>query len=344
MAEAGAALEGLARDLAGAGVAVLVGFPERLPPGAGFGRGVANSAALIEGGRVTHVVRKSLLPTYDVFDEWRYFEPAHEVRLTPFRAAPPRRFRSARTSGTTPTSGPSASTATIRSRSWSRPGPRSSINVSASPFTIEKRHLRPRMLASTARRWRRRWCSSTRWAARTIWSSTAPAWRSTRAGEVVARAAEHEPDLRAGRPRRRPRATRAPFDALGRARSALAALTLGTRDYARRCGFSQARAGAVGRHRLGAGGLHRRARPGPEQRAGGGDALALLVGPGLTPTPPSWRGTWASTSRDPHRARCSRATSRRWAGAGRSRPRSAQAATSDLTEENLQAARRGARC
>ena len=31
------------------------------------------------------MVRKSLLPTYDVFDEWRYFEPATDVAPIDFR-------------------------------------------------------------------------------------------------------------------------------------------------------------------------------------------------------------------------------------------------------------------
>ena len=35
-----------------------------------------NAAAIIREGRVEHVVHKSLLPTYDVFDEHRYFTPA----------------------------------------------------------------------------------------------------------------------------------------------------------------------------------------------------------------------------------------------------------------------------
>ncbi len=60
VAAAAAALDELARELAGSRTAVLVGFPERLPRGGG--RAVANSAALIEDGRVTQVVRKSLLP------------------------------------------------------------------------------------------------------------------------------------------------------------------------------------------------------------------------------------------------------------------------------------------
>src|SRR5450432_3091821 len=51
-----ASLAALAADLAAAElrVAVLVGFPERLPPSSS-GRGVANSAALVEDGHVTSV-------------------------------------------------------------------------------------------------------------------------------------------------------------------------------------------------------------------------------------------------------------------------------------------------
>src|SRR5271156_2500580 len=40
------------------------------------GKPVANSAALIAGGKVLFEQRKMLLPTYDVFDETRYFQPA----------------------------------------------------------------------------------------------------------------------------------------------------------------------------------------------------------------------------------------------------------------------------
>jgi NAD+ synthase (glutamine-hydrolysing) len=42
------------------------------------GRRFFNSAALCRAGRVEAVARKCLLPTYDVFDEDRYFEPATE--------------------------------------------------------------------------------------------------------------------------------------------------------------------------------------------------------------------------------------------------------------------------
>ena len=169
-------------------------------------------------------------------------------------------FRSARTSGTTPTSGRAASTAAIRSRRWCGRAPRSSSTSRRRRTRCEKRHLRPRMLGGDgARAGSGRCCSSTRSAARTIWCSTAPAWRSTRAGEVIARGAEH--DDRSGDRRRRPRdGARSRRSSASDERSALAALALGTRDYARRCGFSQRAARAVGRHRLGAGRVHRRAR------------------------------------------------------------------------------------
>ena len=40
------------------------------------GKPVANSAALIANGKILFEQRKMLLPTYDVFDESRYFQPA----------------------------------------------------------------------------------------------------------------------------------------------------------------------------------------------------------------------------------------------------------------------------
>jgi NAD+ synthase (glutamine-hydrolysing) len=43
------------------------------------GRPLRNAAAVIERGKITHRIAKCLLPTYDVFDEDRYFEPAEKV-------------------------------------------------------------------------------------------------------------------------------------------------------------------------------------------------------------------------------------------------------------------------
>lgn len=58
-------------------VAALVGFVERNP--SREGKPFFNSAALLRGGRVEAVYRKRLLPSYDVFDDERYFEPGQEV-------------------------------------------------------------------------------------------------------------------------------------------------------------------------------------------------------------------------------------------------------------------------
>src|SRR6266446_4634017 len=56
--------------------ALLVGYVER---NQGRGKPFHNAAALLQAGRPISKTHKSLLPTYDVFDEDRYFEPAHGV-------------------------------------------------------------------------------------------------------------------------------------------------------------------------------------------------------------------------------------------------------------------------
>ena len=55
-------------------VGLLVGFVGRNVGRPG--RGLTNSVALLQHGRIAEVRTKSLLPTYDVFDEDRYFDPA----------------------------------------------------------------------------------------------------------------------------------------------------------------------------------------------------------------------------------------------------------------------------
>ena len=64
-----AAVEALARELP---LPTLVGTPRRVQGGS---RPIANSVALCRGGRIEAWHDKILLPTYDVFDEARWFEP-----------------------------------------------------------------------------------------------------------------------------------------------------------------------------------------------------------------------------------------------------------------------------
>lgn len=56
-----------------------------LPTGKTSHRGLYNSALLIYQGKIIAVQHKSLLPTYDVFDESRYFEPSSEINVVPFK-------------------------------------------------------------------------------------------------------------------------------------------------------------------------------------------------------------------------------------------------------------------
>ncbi len=45
------------------------------------GKKLYNAAYLLAGGKVQDIVYKSLLPTYDIFDEYRYFEPSRDFKL-----------------------------------------------------------------------------------------------------------------------------------------------------------------------------------------------------------------------------------------------------------------------
>ena len=62
--------------------ALLVGFVGR--NNSRPGREVTNSVALLQHGKVAATRAKTLLPTYDVFDEDRYFEPAGENPVVEF--------------------------------------------------------------------------------------------------------------------------------------------------------------------------------------------------------------------------------------------------------------------
>jgi len=64
-------------------LAIVVGAV--LPAPAARPRPILNAAVVLEGGHIAHVQAKTLLPTYDVFDEARYFAPATERTLWRFR-------------------------------------------------------------------------------------------------------------------------------------------------------------------------------------------------------------------------------------------------------------------
>jgi len=142
-------LEALALDLKDASP-VLVGLAETNPAEAG--RPLFNSAALLREGQVERTFRKTLLPTYDVFDEDRYFEPACEPQILDLNRARlgisicediwnDRDFWKRRRYRTDPI------------EELVKSGAKAVINLSASPFTVGKQLHREAMLGSMARKY-----------------------------------------------------------------------------------------------------------------------------------------------------------------------------------------------
>jgi NAD+ synthase/NAD+ synthase (glutamine-hydrolysing) len=143
-------LEQLGRELRDA-PPTLVGLPEPNP--ADEGRPLFNAAALLKGGRVEEAFRKALLPTYDVFDEDRYFEPFHGPQILQLGAHK---------------IGISICEDIWNDRDfWKRrryhhdpveelvdAGAQAIVNLSASPFSAGKHQRREEMLASMARKYK----------------------------------------------------------------------------------------------------------------------------------------------------------------------------------------------
>jgi NAD+ synthase/NAD+ synthase (glutamine-hydrolysing) len=129
-------------------ITVICGFVS--PAKVETGKSVMNSAAVLRDGSVQFVQSKMLLPTYDVFDESRYFDPAESQKLFPFCG---RQFA-----------------LTICEDAWNdkhfwprrlyrvdpvdellRAGGNMVLNISASPFHLGKREVRRQMLETVAR-------------------------------------------------------------------------------------------------------------------------------------------------------------------------------------------------
>jgi NAD+ synthase (glutamine-hydrolysing) len=113
------------------------------------GKRVANCAAVIGDGRILFEQRKMLLPTYDVFDESRYFQPAHTQYVFPLNAAK---------LGITVCEDVWNDKSFWKQRLYERDpvselvgkGSEIILNLSSSPYTLDKRGLRHDMLRVTA--------------------------------------------------------------------------------------------------------------------------------------------------------------------------------------------------
>ncbi len=65
------------------GIAVLIGAPQKNP--SKLGKDLYNAAYFLFDGKIQQVIQKTCLPTYDVFDENRYFEPATAWNVIHFK-------------------------------------------------------------------------------------------------------------------------------------------------------------------------------------------------------------------------------------------------------------------
>jgi NAD+ synthase (glutamine-hydrolysing) len=126
--------------------ALLVGFVDR---NEGRGKPFRNAAALLERGKPIRKTYKSLLPTYDVFDEERYFQPAE--RVEPF-------FVHGKKIGVTICEDiwtehylPRPLYDCEPVRSLVEQGAEIIVNLSSSPFSLHKPAIRYEMVAGLAR-------------------------------------------------------------------------------------------------------------------------------------------------------------------------------------------------
>jgi len=65
------------------GIAAIVGAPSPNPEIQG--KNLFNSAYFLNEGKIEKIVSKALLPNYDVFDEYRYFEPSRKFEVIEFK-------------------------------------------------------------------------------------------------------------------------------------------------------------------------------------------------------------------------------------------------------------------
>ena len=223
------------------GIAVICGLVT--PALAETGKSVMNSAALTKDGKVVFVQSKSLLPTYDVFDESRNFAAARKQEVFDFcgkqmalticeDAWNDKHFWNKRLYGFDPVE------ALIRN------GGNFLLNISASPFWMGKRDLRREMLATIARTYKVPVAMVNQVGGFDSLVFDGSSLVIGPDGKLIASGRSFEEDL-------------VIFDSStltgeeheqieGDEASAYAALVLGTRDYVRKCGFKTVLIGLSG--------------------------------------------------------------------------------------------------
>jgi NAD+ synthetase len=204
-------------------------------------RGLTNDVVVARNGEVLARAAKQLLPTYDVFDEARHFEPgAHSavvqiegarVWLSVCEDAWADGGQRPRHSVSNPLAGLSGQAADLL------------INISASPFTLAKRNLRPALFAQIARRHGVPvlFVNQVGGHDELIFDGQSAAWSAQ--GTCIARAKSFAEDTLLFDLAEGGRVDPAPDSDED---AAYQALLVGVRDYLRKCGFSKAVIGLSG--------------------------------------------------------------------------------------------------
>ncbi len=225
----------------GNSLAIICGYVTPAPSGSG--KHVVNSAALLRNGVVEFVQSKRLLPFYDVFDEQRYFAPAENqtlhlvgnerVALTICEDAwNDKHFWPSRLYSVDPI------------EELMRAGGSLILNISASPYYRGKRELRHRMLAAIARRHNAPVAMVNQVGGNDSLVFDGASFALGPDGTVIAQARSFEEDLVVFDSTTLTGDIR-PIDPNEDA-GVYQALVLGTRDYVRKCGFSQVLVGLSG--------------------------------------------------------------------------------------------------
>ena len=234
--------------LSAGGPAILIGFVDRNRSASG--KALHNAVALCQGGEVVGRRHKTLLPTYDVFDEDRYFEPARDVsplELNGIRLGVTicedvwndRDFWPKRLYHRDPVDELAVAGADLF------------INISASPFTLQKSDLRRRMIRQEAVAHQRYFFYINQVGGNDEILFDGHSIGIDPAGHEVLRAAEFDEDFlvcdvplpRDSGPGPLPVLRDAPASI---EEAAYRALVLGVRDYTRKCGFTDAVLGLSG--------------------------------------------------------------------------------------------------
>jgi NAD+ synthase (glutamine-hydrolysing) len=217
---------------------LLVGFVDR---NEGRGKPFHNAAALLERGKPIRKTYKSLLPTYDVFDEDRYFEPA--TRVEPFEVQGKKIGVTICEDIWTDEYLPRPLYDVEPVRSLVEQGAEIILNLSSSPFRLGAPACRLEMIAAQARTYQRPicYCNVVGGNDQLVFDGNSIA--VTASGNLIAQMASFREDEKIVDTNS---AAAIQFHERKTPEQLFAALSLGLRDYCRKCNFRSTVVGLSG--------------------------------------------------------------------------------------------------